>query len=75
WGECHAPLAPRATAAIVLDVLAPILIGQDPLSIELLWKQMYGSWNPSFQCQSVPGGDDRAELACESGRSVEHSQA
>ena len=62
WGECHVPLAPRATAAIVLDVLAPILIGQDPLSIELLWKRMYGSQRlrgqiAGYQMEAIAGVD------------------
>jgi len=43
WGEGHAPLGPRATVAIVQDVLAPLLLGEDPLAIEMLWERMYGS--------------------------------
>ncbi|MEJ7900663.1 MAG: hypothetical protein WKF63_02405, partial [Thermomicrobiales bacterium] len=62
WGECHAPLAPRATAAIVLDVLAPILIGQDPLAIEVLWQRMYGSQRlrgqiAGYQMEAIAGVD------------------
>jgi L-alanine-DL-glutamate epimerase-like enolase superfamily enzyme len=43
WGEGHAPLGPRATQAVVQDVLAPLLIGQDPLAIDRHWERMYGS--------------------------------
>jgi L-alanine-DL-glutamate epimerase-like enolase superfamily enzyme len=43
WGEGHAPLGPRATQAVVEDVLAPLLIGADPLAIECHWERMYGS--------------------------------
>src|SRR5438094_6916029 len=43
WGEGHAPLGPRATQAVVEDVLAPLLIGADPLAIERHWERMYGS--------------------------------
>ncbi|MCA1645166.1 MAG: mandelate racemase/muconate lactonizing enzyme family protein [Chloroflexi bacterium] len=43
WGEGHAPLGPRATQAVVQDVLAPVLIGDDPLAIERHWQRMYGS--------------------------------
>ncbi len=62
WGECHAPLAPRATAAIVLDVLAPILIGQNPLAIEVLWQRMYGSQRlrgqvAGYQLEAIAGVD------------------
>ncbi|MDQ3656253.1 MAG: mandelate racemase/muconate lactonizing enzyme family protein [Chloroflexota bacterium] len=62
WGECHAPLSPRATAAIVLDVLAPIMIGQNPLAIEVLWKRMYGSQRlrgqvAGYQMEAIAGVD------------------
>jgi L-alanine-DL-glutamate epimerase-like enolase superfamily enzyme len=43
WGEGHAPLGPRATRAVVEDVLAPLLIGKDALAIERHWERMYGS--------------------------------
>jgi L-alanine-DL-glutamate epimerase-like enolase superfamily enzyme len=43
WGEGHAPLGPRATVAVVEDVLRPLLLGEDPLAIEMLWERMYGS--------------------------------
>jgi L-alanine-DL-glutamate epimerase-like enolase superfamily enzyme len=43
WGEGHAPLGPRATQAVVQDVLAPLLLGQDALAIERHWERMYGS--------------------------------
>jgi L-alanine-DL-glutamate epimerase-like enolase superfamily enzyme len=43
WGEGHAPLGPRATVAVVQDVLAPLVVGEDPLAVEMLWERMYGS--------------------------------
>jgi D-galactarolactone cycloisomerase len=43
WGEGHAPLGPRATRAVVEDVLAPLLVGQDALAIDRHWERMYGS--------------------------------
>jgi L-alanine-DL-glutamate epimerase-like enolase superfamily enzyme len=43
WGEGHAPLGPRATQAVIRDVLAPLLIGQDALAIDVHWERMYGS--------------------------------
>ncbi|MCB1380094.1 MAG: mandelate racemase/muconate lactonizing enzyme family protein [Alphaproteobacteria bacterium] len=33
--------APRSMSTIVEEVLAPILIGEDPCAIELLWNRMY----------------------------------
>ncbi len=33
--------APRAVAAVIHDVLSPMLIGKDPLAIEYHWKEMF----------------------------------
>lgn len=62
WGECHAPLAPEATAAIVANVLRPILLGQNPLAIEVLWKRMYGTQRlrgqiAGYQMEAIAGVD------------------
>ena len=62
WGEGHAPLGPRATAAVVEDVLAPLLIGEDPLAVELLWERMYGSMRlrghvAGYQLEAIAGVD------------------
>lgn len=43
WGEGHAPVGPRATTAVVEDVLTPLLVGEDALAIERHWERMYGS--------------------------------
>lgn len=43
WGECHAPTAPAMHAAIITDLLAPILVGQDARQVEALWERMYKS--------------------------------
>jgi D-arabinonate dehydratase/D-galactarolactone cycloisomerase len=40
-GECFTRLAPKATVAII-EELAPILIGRDPLDVEGIWEIMYG---------------------------------
>jgi len=62
WGEGHAPLGPRATVAVVQDVLAPLLIGEDPLAIEMLWERMYGSMRlrghvAGYQLEAIAGVD------------------
>lgn len=62
WGEAHAPLGPRATQAVIEDVLAPLLIGQDPLAIERHWERMYGSMRlrghvAGFQMEAIAGVD------------------
>jgi L-alanine-DL-glutamate epimerase-like enolase superfamily enzyme len=62
WGEAHAPLGPRATCAVVRDVFAPLLIGQDPLAIERHWERMYGSMrlrghSTGYQLEALSGVD------------------
>ncbi len=41
-GECMVRLAPTATRAIV-EELAPILIGRDPMDREAIWELLYGT--------------------------------
>ena len=43
WGEGQAPVAPRATAAIVDDLCAPLLLGRDPFDVEYLWYRLYSA--------------------------------
>jgi D-arabinonate dehydratase/D-galactarolactone cycloisomerase len=43
YGEAKAPVAPEATREIVRDVLAPAVIGADPLDIDVVWERMYGT--------------------------------
>ena len=43
WGEGQAPVTPRTTAAIVEDLLRPMLVGRDPLDVEYLWYRMYSA--------------------------------
>lgn len=62
WGEAHAPLGPRATKAVVEDVLAPILIGKSPFAIEYHWQKMYGSMRlrghvSGYQLEAISGID------------------
>lgn len=62
WGEAHAPLGPAATRAVVEDVLAPLLLGQDPLAIERQWDYMYGSQRlrghvTGYQMEAISGVD------------------
>ena len=62
WGEAHAPLGPRATKAVIEDVLAPTLIGKDPFAIEHHWEKMYGSMRlrghaAGYQMEAIAGID------------------
>jgi L-alanine-DL-glutamate epimerase-like enolase superfamily enzyme len=43
WGETLASVAPEVAAAIVRTLLAPQLIGRDPLPIESVWADLYGA--------------------------------
>jgi len=47
WGEAQAPVAPRVSAAIIDDILAPILTGAafdgSRAAIEHLWQEMFDS--------------------------------
>ena len=62
WGECHAPAAPRVHAAVISDLLAPILIGQDAREVEPLWEKLYSSqrlrgYATGFYTESIAGVD------------------
>jgi D-arabinonate dehydratase/D-galactarolactone cycloisomerase len=43
WGQCHAPVAPTVHKAIVTDLFAPLLIGQDAHDVQVLWDRLYAS--------------------------------
>ncbi len=42
-GECQAPVVPEAPQAIIQHLLAPMILGRDPLAHEVLWDDMYSS--------------------------------
>ena len=41
WGEALAPVAPEVVATIVDQLLTPVLLGRDPLAVDVLWNTMY----------------------------------
>ncbi len=41
WGEALAPVAPEVVAQIIEQLLAPALVGRDPLDGNALWNTMY----------------------------------
>ena len=43
WGETLASVAPEVAATIVETLLAPQLLGRDPMAIEVLWADLYGA--------------------------------
>ena len=62
WGEAHSPPTPRVSQALVEDLLAPQLLGQDPLAIEAHWDRLYHSMrlrghNSGFMMEALAGID------------------
>src|SRR5438067_5512381 len=43
WGEAKAPVGAEATARIIQDLLAPLIVGQNPLEVRLHWERMYSA--------------------------------
>lgn len=41
WGEALAPVAPEVVATIIDELLRPVLLGGDPLAVDVLWRTMY----------------------------------
>jgi D-galactarolactone cycloisomerase len=62
WGECKAPVAPRATAALVGDLLAPIVCGSRLDEIAVTWERMYAAMrvrghDSGFWLEAISGVD------------------
>jgi D-arabinonate dehydratase/D-galactarolactone cycloisomerase len=43
WGEAKAPVGADATARIIDGLLAPLVVGADPLDVGVLWERMYAA--------------------------------
>jgi D-galactarolactone cycloisomerase len=62
WGEAQAPVAPEVVCTIIRTILAPLLIGANPLAHEKLWSLMYGAMRVrghtgSFLLDAIAGID------------------
>ncbi|MBA2667453.1 MAG: mandelate racemase/muconate lactonizing enzyme family protein [Trueperaceae bacterium] len=62
WGEVHAPVAPEVTKSIVDVLIAPALLGADPLDTAPLWDRMYALMRPrghalGFMPEAMSGVD------------------
>jgi len=62
YGEAKAPVAARATRQIVEALLAPLLIGTDPLETTVLWEKMYAGMRvrghqAGFYLEAISGID------------------
>jgi L-alanine-DL-glutamate epimerase-like enolase superfamily enzyme len=62
WGECLVRFSPEAAAAVVEKILKPVVVGQDPFNVELIWDRMYGvmrgrGHSKGFVLESMSGVD------------------
>ena len=62
WGEAKAPVGAEATALIIDNLLAPIVLGADPLDIRVLWERMFGAMrvrghSTGFWLEAIAGVD------------------
>lgn len=62
FGEAKAPVAARATRLIVDALLRPLLIGENPLDITVLWERMYAGMRvrghqAGFYLEAISGID------------------
>lgn len=62
WGEVHAPVAPEVTKTIVEVLIAPALLGSDPLDTAVAWDRMYALMRPrghalGFMQEAISGVD------------------
>lgn len=62
FGEAKAPVTPEATREIIRDLLAPLVLGADPLDIDVLWQRMYGAMRlrghlSGFLLEAISGVD------------------
>ena len=62
YGEAKAPVAPEATREIVRGLLAPVVLGADPLDIDVLWERMYSTMRlrahtSGFLLEAISGVD------------------
>jgi D-galactarolactone cycloisomerase len=62
WGEAQAPVAPEVVCTIIRTILAPLLLGENPLAHEKLWSLMYAAMRVrghtgSFLLDAIAGID------------------
>jgi D-arabinonate dehydratase/D-galactarolactone cycloisomerase len=62
WGEAKAPVGADATARIIQDLLAPMLVGENPLQIRVHWERMYSAMrvrghSTGFWLEAISGVD------------------
>jgi D-galactarolactone cycloisomerase len=65
WGEslCHGLQPPEIARTIVEVALKPLLIGQDPADVDVLWERMYNLTRPYGQKGAVPNAISAVDIA------------
>jgi D-galactarolactone cycloisomerase len=65
WGEslCHGLQPPEIAQTIVDVALKPILLGQDPFDVDVLWERMYNLTRPFGQKGAVPNAMASVDIA------------
>ncbi|MEH7385249.1 mandelate racemase/muconate lactonizing enzyme family protein [Bacillus sp. JJ1521] len=65
WGEslCHGLQPPQVAASIVEYSLKPLLIGEDPTNVEVLWDKMYNHTRPYGQLGAVVNAMSAVDIA------------
>lgn len=65
WGEslCHGLQPPEVAAAIVEHSLKPLLLGEDPFDVEVLWEKMYNHTRPYGQGGAVVNAMSSVDIA------------
>jgi D-galactarolactone cycloisomerase len=65
WGEslCHGLQPPEIAATIVETALKPIVLGQDPFDVDVLWERMYNLTRPFGQKGAVPNAISAVDIA------------
>lgn len=65
WGEslCHGLQPPQIAAAFIENVFKPMLLGQDPFDVEVLWERMYNRTQPYGQGGSAVNAISGVDIA------------
>ena len=65
WGEslCHGLQPPEIARTVVQSALKPLLIGQDPAQVDVLWERMYNLTRPFGQKGAVPNAISAVDIA------------
>lgn len=65
WGEalCHGLQPPEIAATIVQTALKPVVVGQDPFDVDVLWERMYNRTRPFGQKGAVPNAISAVDIA------------